>query len=84
MTPIVVIIFILGSLGAAAIAAATLGSGIHGFKTERLQTHDKDEDMDGFSALFAGGMMATAGIFTLVCMALVIAFCAWRFFSVMF
>ena len=83
MTLVLVFVFILGCLGAAAIAAATLGGGVKGFKTERFEKN-ADEDLDGFSALFVGGMMATTGALTLILISIVIVFCAWRFFSTIY
>ena len=61
----------------------SLGGGVKGFKTERFEKN-ADEDLDGFSALFVGGMMATTGALTLILISIVIVFCAWRFFSTIY
>lgn len=83
MTLVLIFVFIVGCLGAAAIAAATLGGGVRGFKTERYEKN-AEEDLDGFSALFVGGMMATTGAFTLILIVIVIVICAWRILSTIY
>jgi hypothetical protein len=83
MSPVLIIVFLVGCLGTFAFAAVTFGGGVKGVRDE-VYEKNAEEDLDGFSAIFVSGMMAITGLFTLICMSAIIVFCAWRIFAVAF